>query len=288
MEGDRVGRRQAAIGAPAAADDAERADARRFVAGAGEDLAGEGGDRGLAAGAGDGDELLRLAPVEARRHQRQRPARIVRDDEGDAGVGIHLGVLAGEDGDGAALHRIGDKAGAIGGRCPEARRTENRARPRGCRRRVPRSAIAAGSGRNHQIGSGEVPKEHSSLSFRLCGSGLRPQSGTSIRHQDGSDSPSSELRLDPEQRRRAADDGADRRRGVGGRGRGRTFFLRLRFVKHDENDILRVVHREGGEEGIEPLVVGIAAVDRPSRRCRSCRRRCSPARRPICPSPSRR
>ena len=59
-----------------AADDADGAEARRLVAGGGEDLAGEGGDRGLAAGAGDGDEMVRLARIEARRHQRQRPARL--------------------------------------------------------------------------------------------------------------------------------------------------------------------------------------------------------------------
>ena len=115
MEGDRVRRGQAAIGAPAAADHAERADRRRFLAGACENLAGEGCDRGLAAGPGDGDELLRLPSVEARRHQRERAPRVVCENQGDAGAAIHLCALAGEDGDGAALDRIGDEAAAIGG-----------------------------------------------------------------------------------------------------------------------------------------------------------------------------
>ena len=52
------------------------------------DLAREGGDRGLAAGAGDGGDRRRLARIESRRGQRQRAARIRRRaTNGDARSG---------------------------------------------------------------------------------------------------------------------------------------------------------------------------------------------------------
>ena len=49
-----------------------------------EDLAREIGDRGLAGGAGDGDDRLRRARIEARRGGRQRGSRIGDDDRGHA------------------------------------------------------------------------------------------------------------------------------------------------------------------------------------------------------------
>ena len=120
---------------PSAADHAERADAGRLVAGGGEDLAGEIGDRGLAAGAGDGDEMRRLARMEARRDQRQRAARIVGAD--DRHVGLDGGIPARQDRDGAPGNGVGDEAGAVGGRPGQRGKQEMPRRRRGCRRTRP-------------------------------------------------------------------------------------------------------------------------------------------------------
>ena len=69
---DRIGRGQAAIIGAGRRDDADRADrgggeSRRCL----EDLADEGGDGGLAARAGDGDELIGLQRIEASGHARE-------------------------------------------------------------------------------------------------------------------------------------------------------------------------------------------------------------------------
>ena len=54
------------------------------------DLPREGGDRGLAAGAGDGRDDGWLARMELRRGERQRPADIGDLDHGDAVIGIEI------------------------------------------------------------------------------------------------------------------------------------------------------------------------------------------------------
>ena len=73
VQGDRIGRGERAIVIAAGRGDAGRADARRGEPGMLPDLAGEGGDRGLAAGAGNRDHHLRLAAEEARRRSAPAP-----------------------------------------------------------------------------------------------------------------------------------------------------------------------------------------------------------------------
>ncbi len=138
VERHRVGRRQAAGLGEIGADDAERAEARRAPAVALPDLAGEGRDRGLAVGAGDGGDGGGLGRVEARRHQREAAARV--------GVGDHphrrrAGLQRGEGGGvgdqhgGSALgHGLVDEAGAVGAAAGKGREEKaglNRARIRG-------------------------------------------------------------------------------------------------------------------------------------------------------------
>ena len=77
VQRDRIGRGQRAIVVAAGRDDAGGADAGGGMAGLLPDLAREGGDRGLAAGAGDGDHGCRLRAGRSARRQRQRTARIV-------------------------------------------------------------------------------------------------------------------------------------------------------------------------------------------------------------------
>ena len=66
VESDRIGSRQRAVDAGVRRDDADGADRGRRMAEALPDLAAEGGDRGLAAGAGDRDDRGRLPGVEGR------------------------------------------------------------------------------------------------------------------------------------------------------------------------------------------------------------------------------
>src|SRR5690242_21724017 len=66
MQGDRVGRRQRAGAASGGQDEAERAEACRWLTEAGPDLAREMRHRGLAVGPGNGRDGSRLAAVEAR------------------------------------------------------------------------------------------------------------------------------------------------------------------------------------------------------------------------------
>ena len=88
MQGDRIGRRQRAVGRAVRGDDAERAEARRLVAQMREELAREIGDRALAARAGDGDDLVRLASDRSARRRepgsgaRRSPAHRRHDPAG--------------------------------------------------------------------------------------------------------------------------------------------------------------------------------------------------------------
>jgi hypothetical protein len=153
-------RRQVAVFASYAADDADGADARGALAGRLEDLAGERRHRCLAAGSGDGDEHFRLARVEPGRHQRQRAARVVGPDDRDAATHLERRRAAGEDRDRAAAHRVGGEAGAVG--CRARQRSEEIAA-------VDSAAVGGEAGdvdgpgafRQRQVGGGEVPKEHS-------------------------------------------------------------------------------------------------------------------------------
>ena len=81
MQRDRIGRRQRAVDFERPRDDAERAERGRLAAGRRPDLPREGGDRGLAAGAGDGDDAIGLTRIEARRGVGQRRARVGDLDE---------------------------------------------------------------------------------------------------------------------------------------------------------------------------------------------------------------
>ena len=137
---DRIGRGERAIVVAAGRDDAGRADAGGGVPALLPDLAREGGDRGLAAGAGDGDHGCRLARKDARGEFCQREARVVDekhrrgrraerrapcgDDRrrpapgGIGGVGSAVGLAAGdgdEDHAGRDLARIRGHPGDLGG-----------------------------------------------------------------------------------------------------------------------------------------------------------------------------
>ena len=74
VQRDRIGRRQRAVFVAAGRDDAGRADAGGRDAGLLPDLAGEGGDRGLAAGAGHGDHRRRAGADRSARRSAPAPA----------------------------------------------------------------------------------------------------------------------------------------------------------------------------------------------------------------------
>ena len=138
VQRDRIGRGQRAIFVAAGRDDAGRADAGRRLAGLLPDLAGEGGDRGLAAGAGDGDHRVGLAAEEARRRQRQRQPRVV-DLDAPAPPAAELGAARRDDGRSAAPCGVGGIGRAVGLRAGEREeqdaRLDRRANPRKPRRR---------------------------------------------------------------------------------------------------------------------------------------------------------
>jgi hypothetical protein len=81
---DRVRRRQRAVDRALRRNQTDGADAGGSVAEPFPDLARERGDRRLAAGAGHRRCCRGLARIKSRRRQRQRAARIWRDDEGHA------------------------------------------------------------------------------------------------------------------------------------------------------------------------------------------------------------
>jgi hypothetical protein len=82
MQRDRVRRGQRAIDLAPRRDESDGADAGSGLSRALPDLAREGGDRGLAARSGDRGNGLGLAAEDARRSDRQRPARIADANEG--------------------------------------------------------------------------------------------------------------------------------------------------------------------------------------------------------------
>ncbi|MNL52995.1 hypothetical protein D3C87_1762110 [compost metagenome] len=76
------------------------------------DLAGEGGDRGLAGSARHRHHRLGLAAVEGGRRARQKGARVAERQNG-RGRSVRLRIGFGDHGDGAARKRIGNVAGAV-------------------------------------------------------------------------------------------------------------------------------------------------------------------------------
>jgi hypothetical protein len=107
---DRIWRGQGAVDLARGRHQADGADARRLLAGRGPDLACEGGDRGLAAGAGNRRDRVRLAGKEFGRSVRQRAPRIADLDEGDTGRQRRRRHPLGHDGDRAARHRKRNEA----------------------------------------------------------------------------------------------------------------------------------------------------------------------------------
>ena len=84
VQRDRIGRGQRAVDFAPRRNQADGADARRRLSGRFPDLAGERGDRGLAAGSGDGRDGVGLTLEEPRGRDRERASRIADAHEGDA------------------------------------------------------------------------------------------------------------------------------------------------------------------------------------------------------------
>ena len=114
VQADGVRRGQPAVDAAVGLDEADGAERGGRVAEGRKHLARELRHRRLAAGAGDGDHRCRLGRIEARRHQRQRPAGLRSPEHhhtrGYRDVGSHLG----EDGGSALGDGFGHEAGPIG------------------------------------------------------------------------------------------------------------------------------------------------------------------------------
>ena len=113
MQLDRIGRGERAVFLRLGRDQSDGADAGGGKAEAGPDLAREGGDRGLAAGAGNRGDGLRLARKKPGGGYRQRMAGIRHRHESDAG-GQALRALLGGDRDGAGFGRGAREMRAIG------------------------------------------------------------------------------------------------------------------------------------------------------------------------------
>ena len=166
----RVRCRQAAILGAAAGHCADGSEACGLEPGMGEDLAGKDGDGGLAAGAGHGDQRLRLALVEARGHQRQLAARVVADDDGAAArIGAERRkrrVAAHQQGAGAGIACGRDETGAV--RLRAFQRGEHKSPGN-------RSAVCGQSGdfgfelgRGEHLFAGEVLQQHVLRQYPLC------------------------------------------------------------------------------------------------------------------------
>ena len=103
VQRDRIRRGQRAVDGALRRHQPDGADAGRCVTEPLPDLAREGGDRGLAAGAGDRRDGLRLPRIKFRRGQRQRAARVRRGDEGHADA-VRRRMIAGD------RHRTGRRS----------------------------------------------------------------------------------------------------------------------------------------------------------------------------------
>ena len=113
VQGDWIGRRQGAVLVAAGRGDAGGADAGRREACLLPDLAGEGGDRSLAAGAGDGHQGGGLAAEKPGRRQRQRAPWVFNLDQGN-GERLADGVGGRHDSHGAPPHGVVGVGGTVG------------------------------------------------------------------------------------------------------------------------------------------------------------------------------
>jgi hypothetical protein len=127
MQGDGIGRGETAVDAAVGLDETDGAERGGLAAEVGEDLAREVGDRGLAAGAGNGDDGVGLGRVEARRHPGQRLARLGGSEHGDPGRRGDLRPLFDENGGGAPRDRLRDEARPV--RLAAGHGSEQPARP---------------------------------------------------------------------------------------------------------------------------------------------------------------
>lgn len=112
MQRDRIRRGQRAIDGALRRNQPDGADAGGDMTEPLPDLAGEGGNRGLAAGAGHCGDHWRLPRIKFCRGQRQRAARIRRHDEGHATIA--RGGMVARDRNGSGGNRCIDESGAIG------------------------------------------------------------------------------------------------------------------------------------------------------------------------------
>ena len=114
VQGHRVWRRQSAISAAVGLDQADGAQRGGLVPEGGEDLPGEFGDRGLAAGARYGDDGFGLGRVEPRGHQGQRPARLGGGKHGHILRHVDLRPVPDENGGGPLGDGLRHEARAVG------------------------------------------------------------------------------------------------------------------------------------------------------------------------------
>ncbi len=114
MQCDRIGRGQRAVSLAARRYNSDRTDARGAMAERGPDLPHERGDRGLAAGAGDRRDGLRLAGKNLGGDQRQSAPRIADANEDHTGRQRRNGPPFGQDGDRAGGDGGRDEFAAIG------------------------------------------------------------------------------------------------------------------------------------------------------------------------------
>ena len=112
MQRDRIRRRQRSVDGALRRHQPDGADAGRGMTEPLPDLPRKGGDRGLAAGAGDRGDRRGLPRIKSRRGQRQRAARIRRDHERNAAIARRRMIA--RDRDRAGCDRGIDKARAVG------------------------------------------------------------------------------------------------------------------------------------------------------------------------------
>ncbi len=127
VQRDRIGRGEGAGIVQLARDDAEGAEAGGLASFQRPELAREGDGGGLAAGAGDRGDALRLVAEKARRDQRERAARLLGGQHGDALRQIgEFAAFRRQDRGRAGLHRRRHEAAAVEPCCRAARRTTRR------------------------------------------------------------------------------------------------------------------------------------------------------------------
>ena len=210
----------------------------------------EGGDRGLAVGAGDGDDDIGLTavrsapPCSANSGADWRLTMI-----GTPGAG--LAPCAGDDRRRARRDRLRNELRAIDAAC----RASAANRKPGLTSRLSAVRPVIASIARAPAGSAASLADAAAPASTLIGSVLRPSAGLACL-ASFSRSSSVRMRLDAEQRRDARDDLAGRRHRVPARGReaiglGR----RLRLVEHHQQHISRIVHRKGADERGQALVL---------------------------------